>query len=371
MRQKNAFFLIQLVTGSVTKCNLLRLLAVAGSLWACSGGNGADVSDTSMRASDSEVGDTATWSMETASDIEPDAGAKAACLGGVTGKVLENGISPMVAVVVICIGPRCMTPAVSEADGSFRFEMPLDAGEPCEQIDFLINPLHFEITALDSPEAYARYAFLRSPDQGEISDRGEADYDLDLGTLSLYTLPNTGATYEPDTGLSASLEGVQLGLSPGGIVKHVDDEDVPIAHPQDISVFKAPLDTWDPPFSEVDLSALYFISPRWAKTAGGGLPLSIEAPDGFQEGDEARFFLLGGYISEFGDASVRDRADFIYRNDEGACVNPPFSGTAGWTEIPDGKFADCGTVRALNGRILTPPIPRFTWIGIGPPRLSR
>jgi hypothetical protein len=334
-------------------------LVVSGLLTAMCGNTDVDGPDEQERhgsetASETEGADS--------TDPKQDAGTGEACLGSISGRVLENGETEMVAVMVICIGPICLDPVVTEPDGRFTCITTLDAPDPCVYHDFNKERLHFEISAGSSPERYARYAFVRHPTQEDISDLGPEDFDLNLGTLSLFALPEEGATYDPELGVRVDLFGIGFELGPGGIVKRVIDDDEPIAHLQEIYVFRAPLDTWNPPFADTPLSALYFISPRWAKLADPGAPLLIEPPSGWMPADEGRLLLLGSYTSSYGDNAVRDRSSYIFRNADGECINT--DETESFERIEDGELADCGSVMTTGGQLLTPPIPRFTWVGI-------
>jgi hypothetical protein len=299
---------------------------------------------------------------EKSTESPEDAGTGAACLASISGVILKNGESGMVAGMIPCIGTTCFSAGKTDPDGRFRWEHPLSEGEPCQPYDFDEKALHIEVAAAENPREYAAYAFILRPTRADISDKGPNDFDLDIGVLSLYVLPDEAAVFEPSAGASVDLTGLAFDLPPDGIVKRVKDTDEPIDHPQDIRVFKAPLDTWQPPFVTTPLSALYFIAPRWAKLAGPGAVLSVDPPEGWDEGDGGRLYLLGGYTSSFGDIAVRDRSAYIYRDADGACINTDES--EGLERIADGDFAACGTVSMVQGKLLTAPVPRFTWVGI-------
>jgi hypothetical protein len=197
----------------------------------------------------------------------------------------------------------------------------------------------------------------------DIKDQGESDYDLALGDLSLYALPEESAEYTPEGGVDLSLFGVEAAVLPSALVKFDGDDEVPITHNQAVRVFEAPLNEWDPPFVNVDLGALYFLGPRWARLGGDGVSFSINAPLGFEDGDTAVIYLLGSYSSDWGDASVEDVPDFMYLDADGNCVND--NAQSSLTMVADGVFQACGEVTVEGGKIVTPPLPRLTWVGIG------
>ena len=302
----------------------------------------------------------------TDSDTDADGGAiSGACLGSISGTILENGETGMLGGVAVCIGALCLKPAESDAEGRFVWYHPaIKEGERCGVHDFDAQPLHIEVLAGTDSAKYAEYAFILHPTAADISDKGEDDFDLDLGNLSLFRLPDSGEVYDPETGVVVDRDGLRFEVPPEGIVKRVVDEDVPIDHTQEIVVFRAPLDVWSPPFaSDLSLDALYFVTPEWAKLAGEGVSFSVALPSGGSETDTGTLFLLGGYTSKYGDTAVRDRSAFIYRDATGNCINTDDDESL--EMVADGVFGDCGVVSVEEGRIVTPPIPRFTWVGIG------
>jgi hypothetical protein len=316
----------------------------------------ADPKDTE-RSSDSE-----SDNAETSTSSSEDAGTGGACLASISGTILKDGEAGMVGVMVPCIGTTCFSPELTDSDGTFRWEYPLSEGEPCQPYDFAEEALHIEVAAAEDPRDYAAYAFILHPTRADISDRGADDFDLDVGTLSLYTLSDEAALFDPSDGVSVDLDGLAFDLPKDGIVKRVKDTDEPIDHLQEIRVFEAPLEDWQPPFAAASLDALYFISPRWAKLAGQGAVLSIDPPEGWEDGDQGVLHLLGGYTSSFGDVAVRDRSAYIYRDDGGQCVNTDEPESL--ERIADGDLAACGAVSMIQGKLVTAPIPRFTWVGI-------
>jgi hypothetical protein len=286
---------------------------------------------------------------------------------------------PVPVFVSICIGV-CYPPVAIAADGSFVWPEEKDDEYPCVYYDFDSYPLIVDLIPDDDGGggSWAAYAFARHPTQAAISDEGDDDFELDVGSLTLYKVdsqcsaPSPGAVtpicgYVPDIGATVDEAGVAFELPPESLVKAGSDGDIPITHDQSIAVFEAPLDDWAPPFMNDDIAdgiaALYFISPRWAKIAGDGVPLSIALPDGWSAGDTGTLYLLGGYVSRWGDAAEKDMPAFIYRNAEGNCVND--DGSDDLEAVGEGELTPCGEVTVRDGRLVTPPIPRFTWVGIG------
>jgi hypothetical protein len=335
------------------------LIALLLALTACAENSGQE-DDSAGPGADTEKASEDT--SGDATDTEDPSTDGPACLASISGQVLRGGEDGMEAVIVPCIGLTCFSPVLTDPDGRLLWEHPLSDGEVCRQRDFEAEPLHLEVTALENPEDFASYAFVRHPTREDISDSGEDDFDLNVGILSLYTLPPGGATFDPAAGASVDLDGLAFELPAGGIVKRVVEDDIPIDHEQAVRVFKAPLDTWNPPFGDSPLDALYFIAPRWAKLAGEGVALSLEPPPGWADGDVGTVLLLGGYTSNYGDDAVRDRSAFIYRGDDGRCINSDDHDAL--EQVDDGVFTACGTATMTSGRLVTSPIPRFTWIGI-------
>ena len=325
------------------------LLLLWGPCLSCAGNNEAASRESTEADSDSGLGDETSNLPET-------------CLGAVSGRVRRNGRDPMDAVVVVCIGLACFKGVSTDAEGRFRCVPELEKGDVCGRYDFEKDRLHIEIAAAADPEAYASYAFVRHPTQEEISDLGDDDFDYAVGDLSLYELPAESAVYTPAGGASVNLSGVAFELAPGALVKAAVSEDVPIAHDQEIRVFEAPLDEWTPPFVDVELDALYLITPRWAKLSGDGVVLAIDPPSSWQEGDTGELYLLGGFVSEWGDPDVISKGEHIYlAEDHSACL----ASGEGLETVEDGVLAGCGSAEVTGDRIVTAPIPRFTWVGIG------
>jgi hypothetical protein len=220
----------------------------------------------------------------------------------------------------------------------------------------------------DDTALYATYEYLATPSQDQISDEGPDDYTYDLGDLHLYKLPtNASGVYRPLTGANINASGFSLIMPADSLVKNDRNiGDVPITENQEIRIFKAPLDTWDPPFAK-NMDALYFIDPNWAKIAGDGVSVSIDAPSNWSDGDIGSLFLLGGYISNWGNPDVVDSAAYIYFKDVNGtpnCVNNNDGSIGDEEEIHEGEFANCGKAVYDGGKIVTDPMPRFTWVGI-------
>ena len=80
------------------------------------------------------------------------------------------------------------------------------------------------------------------------------------------------------------------------------------------------------------------------------------------DGDGGRVLLLGSFSASFGDPAVRDRSAHIYVAEDGRCINA--DDPKGLEEVADGVMADCGAATMVDGRVVTSPIPRFTWVGV-------
>lgn len=311
-----------------------------------------------------EDDDSDTHSRDTASGPDDSGELPPNCLGSISGRVLENGRDPMDANVVICIGLTCFTGIRTDSRGDFQFILPMDEDESCLRYDFTKDRIHIEINASDDLESHAAYAFVRQPEQADISDLGDDDYDYDVGPLALYELPTENAVYAPDTGAAVDLGNVSFELAPHQLVKTDISEDVPIAHNQAVSVFEAPLDEWAPPFVDTPIEALYLIAPRWAKLAGDGVSLSIAPPDGWSEGDAGTLYVLGGYVTEWGDPEEMSTGGYLYVSDDRSSCQNEGDDTENLERIEDGVFSECGRIELIDGRLVTSPLPRFTWVGI-------
>ena len=301
------------------------------------------------------------------SDAGADAGGEEACLASITGQVLKNGTEVIAAQMVVCIGELCFNPPAStDADGYFLWEYPRSDEEPCVSHDFREEWLHIQIfpAELEIRLDYATYSFVRHPTQAEISNEGETDYNLDLGMLPLYELPEESATYDPATGASVDLFGLSFELPQNGLIKRprATDEDQPIEHQQEIRVFKAPLDVWNPPFVETKPDALYYIAPRWAKIADPGAQLTIEPPAGWVDGDTGILHLLGAWTSAYKVDEGPMKSEYVYRDENGRCINTDDDSSV--EQVHDGFFTECGTAEMRDGRVVTSSIPRFSWVAI-------
>ncbi len=345
------------------KCHVpASAFALIGLLAACGSDEPASV-DTDLER------ETASFEESDEGETEgKESDSNTACLASITGKVVfKNGTSeapsdPVPVSIAVCIGV-CFDPITTDDDGAFTWRLPLEGDMHCVPYDFASTPIHIDFRVPSAKESYAEYAFFTYPTMADIADQGEDDFDLDLGDLALYLLPEESAAYTQDSCTSLSLFGVEATFPSDALVKQSGDAEVPIDHEQEIHVFEAPLERWDPPFVDVELDALYFLGPRWARLAGGGVPLSIEAPPGLEEGETAPLYLLGGFTSNWGDASVKDTPDFMYLDGDGACVND--NGQSDLARVDDGTFQNCGEVKVKNGRMVTPPLPRLTWVGVG------
>ena len=345
---------------------MTRSLLLFALMWpplACGGEDpaGDPPADSETPTDDAQEIDSASeTSQDTASDPPP---VHTVCLDSISGRVVIRGADPLPVSVIVCIG-TCFAPVSTETDGSFTWRHPIGGDFDCIPYDFEATPLHMDFRVTKAKEAFAEYAFLTVPKQSDISDTGEGDYDLNLGDIPLYALPAETATFIPGEGAEVSLFGLSFTLGPEDLVKFDGDEEMPPEHVQLIRVFKAPLDEWNPPFVEASLSALYFIGPRWARLAGDGVQLTIEAPEDLADGDEVTMYLLGSFGTDWGDEAISDRPDFMYLDNEGHCTHD--TGAPGLEWAADGVFQACGRAVVENGRITTPNVPRLTWVGIGP-----
>ena len=329
------------------------LIAVSG----CGNADGDhDTSgDPETESEDSESSDTGT-------DSDTDEEALKTCADSISGTVVIPNGDLEIVTVIVCIGV-CFEPITTDAQGHFEWHHPIGGDFDCIPYAFEETPLHIELRVSSAPEAFAEYAFLTVPTQETVSDNGTDDFDLDIGELAVYALPEESATYTSADGAEIDLSGLTATIPPDGLIKQDGGEEISIDYKQAVRVFEAPLDEWTPPFADVPLSALYFMGPRWARLAGDGVPLTIDAPPGLEEGDEVPVYLLGSYGSDWGDPEVSDDPDFLYVTPNGRCVNDTGEADLDWTA--DGVFQPCGTATVENGRLTTPPLPRLTWVGLG------
>lgn len=308
------------------------------------GGGDADGGDTSgTEESDSEGQETDTGN-----------GAAGTRISSIVGKIQTAAGAGWEGKLTICI-PACI-PLKTDKDGAFS----LPVGTPYKIFDFDGVMAPFHLTILDSSGSYAAYGTTYSPNQEQVSDQGADDFEYDLGTLVLYELPEEKIPYTAADGASVDLSGVSFELPPESLIgREFDMEakefiDIP-AEAAEIKVFKAPLDTWQPPFDDVGLDALYYIAPRWAKLAGAGVTLSIEPPAGWSEGDKGTLYILADDVP-----GLSEMAEYIATQKDGVCM----TSTDILEKEPGGELANCGTVEMVGGRLITAPIPRLSWIGI-------
>jgi hypothetical protein len=349
------------LTGTALRWTTAAIALGAGIHVLSCGGSGDDDIDNNDNNNEtpSSASDTESESDEDTSTLPE------TCLASISGRVLRNGEDPMEAVIVICIGTACYQGVNTESDGTFSFEPPTDDGEECVRYDFEEKRVHIELSARNNPERHASYAFVRRPTLEDISEQGEEDYDYDVGDLSLYEMPEESATYTPEDGVTVDLSGVAFTLEASSLVKADLTGDIPIDHEQQIRVFEAPLDDWNPPFADKPLDALYLVTPRWAKISGTAPELTVEPPQGWQDGDTGDLFLLGGYNSDWGDADMIDIGESIYRSEEENLCVTKCADCEDLTPVEDGELTKCGVAEMQGDRIITSPLPRLTWFGIG------
>ncbi len=298
---------------------------------------------------------------DTDSDVEFDTDPNTTCIRSVSGKVVFDNGAPMQGDVQICV-PSCMLVNTDE-NGDFVKNLVEGSDLSCMNFDFIsgINELH--ITLLQPNGTHADYSTSYAPTQEEVSDQGHNDVIFDVGTLILYELPAEGVPYNAQNGATVEMSGLSFEMPPGSLIAKDGDIDKPVDK-STIKILKAPAD-WDAPFDEIGLDALYFIGPYWAELAKGGVPLHIDPPDGWTDGDIGVVYILSeammglgasmGYITEVTDqcANPDDPCPGCLSEDD------PLSDYANI-----GELTDCGTAVFKDGKVVTAPIPRFGWIGI-------
>lgn len=326
------------------------LLGLASCLLFATGGTGCDDSTESNRGDGGDTGETDTGSEL---DSESDSGV-GTCIGTIVGEIKTDKGENWQGRLSICI-PACVA---LETDKAGKFS--LQVGTPCTRYDFEGSSAPLHLTILDNSGGYAAYGAAYTPGQEAVSDKGADDYEYDLGTLVLYELPAEKVDYSAEDGASVDVSGVSFHLPAKSLVGREWDQDatdfvdVP-AETAEIRVFEAPLDGWKPPFDTVGLDALYFIAPRWAKLAGEGVSLSIAPPDGWSEGDTGTLYILADDVGGLG-----TMPEYIVGNDSGECL----TSVDVLDKEPGGELADCGVAEMKDGRVITPPIPRLSWIGL-------
>jgi hypothetical protein len=304
-------------------------IAVSILVVGCGGDDGS--------ASDAGTGDTDSSSdtdQDTELDLDCSECTSPVCISTISGRALYADGSPVqeLAEVKVCIPNCCIV--TTDSEGYFEFVMP----GGCRGYDFATDDaLHLSVPAY-STDQHVHYIVAYTPTQEQVSDLSPDDFDLDVGVHYFYDAPEQTSAYTPETGASVDLDGVQIDIQPG----ELGDEDL------EIGALRFPIDEWVPPFVDNPLleetvgsvDVLYFFVPYWTGVAEGtGLVLSIEPPDGWTEVDTGKVYVLGDFV-----------LDYLYFPDE--------------TIVPRGEFVEWGDTSYLDGRLLTPPIPRLGWIGL-------
>jgi len=270
-------------------------------------------------------------------DADADAGhtctpcEKDTCLATVTGKVLYDNGQPAQGKVQVCIKVCSLVPL--NTDGTFTYYP--DILNRCTT-PLLDQDVTIDVALLDpdpqSPGMYARYACAFHPATSDIQTvDGVRNYDV--GTFTLYALPaDGGVPYTPDQGATVDLQGVSFTVPAGGLG----------TGDATIKVFKFPAGAPRLCFdTEAPVDALYFLAPYGA-TFDSPLPVTVEAPSGYQEGDKVRIQFLGDFIN----------GEYLF------CGN---------SQVDIGTWSKCTTGVVTGGAVTSDPnmgILRFSWMGI-------
>ncbi|MCU0661536.1 MAG: hypothetical protein MUC50_04340 [Myxococcota bacterium] len=329
-------------------------LLCAGSCTAALGCSGSsDDTDSTDSSTDGNGSDTASGDTDTCTDedCEPCDGSdcleELPCIFEVRGRIVFDDGKPMKGAVPICT-PQC-TVVNSDQYGNFVRSL----GPVCTEFDFSKDE-GIHVTVMYAGGKHAMYSGSFEPTAEELGEGGV----LDVGTLTLYALPEPVATYTEAAGVSVDSEGLRFTLPPGALVElNYDGSGNPLETAVEqvaMQVLRAPLDAWSPPFGkEVEPELLYFVGPYWGLLHE---PVSVEvdAPASWADGTTVGVYMLGEYLSEWGGAS-----DTIYRGEEGTCTS---SGELS-DYITVGEFARCGTATVEAGVLVSPPLPRLGWYG--------
>jgi hypothetical protein len=315
--------------------------------------SGADTA-SSTETNQGNTNENSTGETDTCTDdsCEPCAGTdceeELPCIFVVKGRIVFDDGTPMKGSVPICT-PQC-TVVNSDQYGNFFLEL----GPICKTFDFRVDE-GIHVTVMYGGGAHAMYSGSFEPTAEELGEGGI----LDVGTLTLYALPEPVANYSAEAGVSVDSEGLRFTLPPGALVELEYDVGgdpilVPVAEAP-MRVFAAPLADWTPPFGkDVEPELLYFVGPYWALLVE---PVSIrmDVSGRWPDGTSVDVYMLGEYLSEWGGAS-----DYIYHGQDGACMA---SGSLS-DYITVGEFASCGQATVESGVLETPPMPRLGWYGL-------
>lgn len=327
-------------------------LCAAALAWApgCTDGEddtGTNPSDSGTQSDSTDKG-TGTFNDETDTCGTEGCNSELPCIREVRGRIVfENG-KPMKGPVPVCT-PQC---TVVQSDDFGHFVRSI--GQVCKTFDFSVDE-GIHVTVMYAGGQHAMYSGSFKPLASELEDGGV----LDVGTLTLYALPSPVASYTAQAGAAIDAEGIRFTLPPESLVElnyseTSEEQRTPVAT-ADIQVFRAPLDTWSPPFAlEVEPDLLYFIGPYWG-LLDGEVSFEIDAPAPWADGSDVAVYMLGEYLSEWGGIS-----DYIYHGAGDVCTSD------GKTDayIPVGDLAQCGTATVQSGIVTTPPLPRLGWYGL-------
>lgn len=275
-------------------------------------------------------------SKETGPDLDCSRCQGPVCIVSFSGHILYSDGTPVVGekVAKICL-PNCILINTDE-NGFFSQQMPFSTG--CRAYDFdKDQTIDFDnLPLLD--DQWVHYVAAYTPTQEQVSDEGPDDFDLYMGEHYRYPTPVESVQYTPSGGAAVNIAGIEFELAPG----EIGDES------HDIRVLKFPLDEWVPPFvgnplleeSIEELDVLYYITPYWTEIVGTeGVVYKITPPEGWPEGENGKVYILGDFI--WGGLDITED-----------------------TWAPIGQLYEWCDAKWENGKLVTDPIPRLSWIGL-------